>query len=69
MSVRQQMTVTCDGADLPAGGDPLRDMKSCTAAFAYDGIQSRPAIRKAAKAAGWKVDGFDYCPRHKEMYK
>lgn len=69
MSTRNTVTVFCDGADLPEGGDPLRDLISCRETFSHDGIQSNPEVRKAARKQGWKTGGFDYCPRHKEIYK
>lgn len=64
MSIRKQLTMTCDGGDMKPGGEWPKDVVPCTAQYVHQGVQSEPECRKDAKKLGWKTSGFHYCPDH-----
>ena len=69
MTTRKYVEVTCDGGDVPPGGEWPRDYTKCPASFSdRETTQEDRRVRREAKAAGWvSKDGWDYCPTHKAM--
>ena len=67
MSIQKALTISCDGGDLPEGGE-ISDFIRCRATFSDLGIpQSNAEVRRSARQSGWKTKGFDYCPTHAWM--
>jgi hypothetical protein len=68
MSTRKITYIQCDGWDVSEGADPITNHTNCKSTFVdLEGPQDEVSVRKAAKRAGWRGRGFDYCPDHAWM--